>query len=127
MRLVSNNVAKLLVQGAVIDLDTGFEFVDPVVRSDAALDITLAKTSLLAGDHRSGELIRIQSGGIIPRHEPNVSQEVRGEDVLVREDAQRFEAATVLPLACCLLQQSIGHLKQRLLMPERYAQAVAIG
>src|SRR2546425_7802360 len=65
LRWIGNAIAELLVKGAVVQFDAGFEFMDPVVRSDAALGIALAKASLLSRDNRGGEFIGVQTGGVV--------------------------------------------------------------
>ena len=96
---IGDEVVELFVEESVVGLDADFDFVALLVDGDGAFEIALAEIVVLEGDDGSGERIRVEIVGVVANHAAEVADDVGVEDVLVGDDAHRFEVVAVLELA----------------------------
>ena len=97
------------------------------MRGDAALHVALPEAALLPGHNRAGEIIRGKASQIPTSHPPQVSEDIRGKEMLVRKNTNGFPGASILALSRSFLHVLVRDLKNRLRMADGRTQAVATG
>src|SRR5207244_10991161 len=94
------------------------------MRGDAALHVALPEAALLPGHNRAGEIIRGKASQIPTSHPPQVSEDIRGKEMLVRKNTNGFPGASILALFRSFLHVLVRVLKNRLRMAEGRTQAI---
>ena len=91
---------------------------------DTALEISFAKEIVLEDLDRRGLRVGIEIIGVVANHSAKIGHHVGRKRVLVADDAHGFDIVGGLALPGGLLQQFVGNVVARNLMPDRQVQAI---
>ena len=110
-----------------IAFESGFEFVAAAMIRRSSLQIFLSEAAILKRDDGSGLRIGVETDGVAAHHPMEVGEQVLGEDVLVRNNAEGFEIVPVLDLSGVLLELFVGHQELGKLATKRNTETIVVG